>query len=242
MPSSKRWIQRAALLRLGSMATLLFVLVLCIFVAPGIIPPDSEIGRIVEDALISLILFSGAIAVSDRRYAFVPLVAVAVTVIVVRWTGPLLPTGLSPDVRSAALLFALVLLALVIGIKVFGKGAKVRDRLWGAVALYMLLGLVWAVAYEMVDLHIPNAYTGIGSKDTAPVYQWVWVYFSFSTLTTVGYGDITPVARLARSLSNMEALIGQLYPAIVLARLVSLPAEDARPEEEADSGENSDGG
>jgi hypothetical protein len=48
------------------------------------------------------------------------------------------------------------------------------------------------------------------------------VYFSFVTLTTAGYGDITPVARAARSLSNLEALIGQLYPAIVLARLVSL--------------------
>jgi hypothetical protein len=74
------------------------------------------------------------------------------------------------------------------------------------------------------------------------VHQWTWVYFSFSTLTTVGYGDITPVARVARSLSNMEALIGQLYPAIVLARLVSLPAEDARPEEETDSRENTDAG
>jgi hypothetical protein len=48
------------------------------------------------------------------------------------------------------------------------------------------------------------------------------VYFSFATLTTVGYGDIAPVAPIARSLSNLEALIGQLYPAIVLARLVSL--------------------
>jgi hypothetical protein len=240
MARSKRWIQRAALLQLGSMATLLFVLVLCVFVAPAVIPPDSEIGRIVEDVLISLILLSGAIAVSDRRYAFAPLVVVALTVIVVRWTGPLLPSGLTPDVRAAALLFALMLLALVIAIKVFGTGAKVRDRLWGAVALYMLLGVIWAVAYELVNLHVPNAYTGIGSKDTGPVYQWVWVYFSFSTLTTVGYGDITPIARLARSLSNMEALIGQLYPAIVLARLVSLPAEDARPDEEVDNVENAD--
>jgi hypothetical protein len=234
--------QWAALLRLGSMATLLFVLVLCVFVAPALVPPDSEMGRVVEDVLISLILLSGAIAVSDRRYAFVPLVAVALAVIVVRWTGPLLPTGLPPDARAATLLLALVLLALVIAIKVFGTGAKVRDRLWGAVALYMLLGVIWAAAYELVNLHVSGAYTGINSKDVGPVHQWTWVYFSFSTLTTVGYGDITPVARVARSLSNMEALIGQLYPAIVLARLVSLPAEDARPEEETDSRENTDAG
>ena len=50
-----------------------------------------------------------------------------------------------------------------------------------------------------------------------------WIYFSFVTLTTVGYGDITPVARAARSIAMLEALTGQLYPAIIIARLVSLP-------------------
>ena len=49
-----------------------------------------------------------------------------------------------------------------------------------------------------------------------------WIYFSFVTLTTVGYGDITPVALGARSLTMLEALVGQLYPAVIIARLVSL--------------------
>ena len=56
-----------------------------------------------------------------------------------------------------------------------------------------------------------------------------WVYFSFVTLTTVGYGDISPVARAARSLAMLEALIGQLYPAVILARLVSLPRDGPSP-------------
>ncbi|AOB30896.1 hypothetical protein AKI39_09640 [Bordetella sp. H567] len=232
MASSKRWLQRAAMLRLGSMATLLFVLVLSVFVAPAVIPPESGIGQVVEDVLISLILISGAIAVSDRRFAFIPLAMVAVVVMAVRWTGRFVQSEMTPEIRAAALLFALVMLGLVIGFKVFGTGTKVRDRLWGAVALYMLLGVIWAVAYELVNLRVPGAYTGIKGTSTGPAYQWIWVYFSFSTLTTVGYGDITPVARLARSLSNMEALIGQLYPAIVLARLVSLPAEDRRDDED----------
>lgn len=231
MPHSRRWLERAAMLRLGSMATLLFVLILSVFIAPVAVPPDSAAGQIVEDVLISLILLSGAIAVSDRRLAFIPLTLVAVVVIAVRWAGWFMPSG-AAEVRAVALLFALLMLALVICAKVFGKGAKVRDRLWGAIALYMLLGVIWAAAYEIVSLQVPGAYTGMEGH-AGLGYPWVWIYFSFSTLTTVGYGDITPVARVARSLSNMEALIGQLYPAIVLARLVSLPAEDTRSDEEA---------
>ncbi|ANN79688.1 potassium channel family protein [Bordetella flabilis] len=232
MPHSRRWLEHAAALRLGSMTTLLFVLVLSVFVAPVAVPPDSGAGQIVEDILISLILVSGAIAVSDRRLAFIPLTLVAVVVIAVRWAGWFLPSG-SAELRAVALLFALLMLALVISAKVFGKGAKVRDRLWGAIALYMLLGIIWAAAYEIVGLRDSGAYTGLdGHGHSSRAYPWVWIYFSFSTLTTVGYGDITPVARVARSLSNLEALIGQLYPAIVLARLVSLPAEDTKSDEE----------
>ncbi|KDP86646.1 hypothetical protein CF70_006185 [Cupriavidus sp. SK-3] len=61
-----------------------------------------------------------------------------------------------------------------------------------------------------------------------PADHSTWIYFSFVTLTTLGYGDITPVAHAAKSLAILEALIGQLYPAIVLARLVSLRVEAGR--------------
>jgi hypothetical protein len=204
------------------MATLLVILVLSIFVAPVALPPDTMAGQIVEDVLISLILLSGALAVVDRRGAFLPLAIVAVVVIVVRWTSWVLPGVMHATWRAEALLFAFTLLAGVISMKVFGKGATVWDRICGAVGLYMLLGVIWAVAYEIVNLYVPHAYAGMGQDNDNN--RWSWIYFSFTTLTTVGYGDITPVSRLARSLSNMEALIGQLYPAVVLARMVSLPA------------------
>jgi hypothetical protein len=220
-----RWLEHSAQLRVGSMATLLIVLVLSIFVAPVVLAPDTIMGQVVEDVLISLILLCGALAVSDRRAAFVPLAVVAIVVIAVRWTSWFLPTGLSPALRAEAIFFAFSLLGLVIAVKVFGAGTAVRDRIWGAIVLYMLLGVVWAVAYEIVNIYVRGAYTGIGPDDAGN--RWSWVYFSFTTLTTVGYGDITPIARVARSMANMEALIGQLYPAIVLGRLVSLPTAEA---------------
>jgi Ion channel len=101
-------------------------------------------------------------------------------------------------------------------------------RILGAVALYVLIAGVWAEAYEMISLYVPAAFTGAGGVEEMKDRS-TWVYFSFVTLTTVGYGDITPVAHAARSLAIMEALIGQLYPAIVLARLISLSVSKSDP-------------
>ena len=89
----------------------------------------------------------------------------------------------------------------------------------GAGAVYLLLGLTWASAYELLHILRPEVWTGAASE--APVSQ-TWIYYSFVTLTTMGYGDITPVHPVARSLAILEAVTGQLYLAITLARLVAL--------------------
>jgi hypothetical protein len=225
MTRTRRSLERYARLRVGSMETLLFLLVMSVFVAPIAAAPGSMMEQVLEDVLLSLILLSGAVAVSERRIAFVLLVLVALVVIVVRWAGWFMPTGMSPNTRAEAMLLGFILLAVVIGIKVFGSGAAIQDRLWGSIAVYMLIGIIWAGAYQVVALYIPGAFTGLGDAHDMKG-RWAWIYFSFTTLTTVGYGDVTPVARVARSLSNMEALLGQLYPAIVLARIVSLQGEE----------------
>ena len=86
-------------------------------------------------------------------------------------------------------------------------------------AVYLLLGLTWANAYAFLHQLHPDAFAG--TLGEALISQ-TWIYYSFVTLTTVGYGDITPVHPVARSLAIGEALTGQLYLAITLARLVSL--------------------
>ena len=110
-------------------------------------------------------------------------------------------------------------MAMVVLAQTFRAGPVNRHRIEGAVAAYLLLGLAWALAYELVGLLAAGAFSGTGrSGPERPDL----VYFSFVTLTTVGYGDVTPVHPVARSLAVAEALTGQLYPAILLARLVSL--------------------
>ncbi len=90
--------------------------------------------------------------------------------------------------------------------------------------IYLLLGVAWALLYQVVALTIPQAFRlseNMMGRDPDALHR-LFVYFSFITLTTTGYGDITPVHPVARMLTMLEALVGQLFPAITLARLVSL--------------------
>lgn len=93
--------------------------------------------------------------------------------------------------------------------------------------LYLTIGQIFVGFYGVIALLMPQAFMGLGAAGT-PKFASDLIYFSFATLTTVGYGDILPVHPLARSLSNLEAIIGQLYPATLLARLVTLELEDRR--------------
>jgi len=106
---------------------------------------------------------------------------------------------------------------------VFGKGRITTDRTAGAVAVYLLLGLLWSMAYGMVSATNPEAFRGIETfKLDESGAQQDFIYFSFVTLTTLGYGDMSPVSPLAKTLAWLEAVVGQLFLAVTIARLVSL--------------------
>ena len=96
------------------------------------------------------------------------------------------------------------------------------DQVLGGVVLYLNIGLTFAVAYTLVEHLSPGAFLLPQPAPGFPVHPTYFAYFSFVTLTTVGYGDTVPVEAIARSLATLEAALGQLYPAIILARLVSI--------------------
>jgi hypothetical protein len=207
-----------AWVRTSGMSGLLVVLVGGVFVLPGIAAFGAA-WRLASDIVVTLILVSGVAAVAEHRKLAVLLVVLSAVAIVARWSEWVLPIAALPAFRDAATLIALLTLAGAVGINVFASDRALGDRIFGAIVLYLLLGVMWAVAYAMVDSLLPQAFAGRSDTDSGIAD---WIYFSFVTLTTVGYGDITPVARLARSIAMLEALVGQLYPAIIIARLVSL--------------------
>lgn len=115
--------------------------------------------------------------------------------------------------------------ALLIGmviIKVFEGGSVTIHRVVGSIVAYMLIGNVWAIMFQFLyiqipgSIQIPTVYTESGVPNS------VFLYFSFTTLTTTGYGEILPVHAIARTLVIIEQLIGVLYPVVLIGRLVSL--------------------
>jgi hypothetical protein len=124
----------------------------------------------------------------------------------------------------AAALMLLVALTVVLSVAVFGPGRVTVHRILGAIAIYLNVAAAFALAYRMIDASGPGKFsvhlagTGLGHA-VADL-----VYFSFTTLTTTGFGDIVPIDPLA----NLESVIGQLFPATLLARLMTLEIEHRR--------------
>jgi hypothetical protein len=106
------------------------------------------IDRVSQDVLLSLILVSGVVAVSDRSKGLAWVALVMLVTIVVRWLGRLSPNVPGRAIPDAVGIFSLTLLGAIMEIKAVGAGTVTRDRIGGAVALYMLIGLVWADAYH----------------------------------------------------------------------------------------------
>jgi hypothetical protein len=124
---------------------------------------------------------------------------------------------LSDDLYSLLFLGFLVVLILR---QVLRAGPITTRRVQGSVAVYLLLGFVWAVCYEIVELLQPGSFGVFGKKGKAGLPQLA--YFSFTTLATLGLGEIVPLSPLARSFVVLEAMVGQLFPVILIARLVAM--------------------
>jgi Ion channel len=109
----------------------------------------------------------------------------------------------------------------VVARAVFAAGRVTYHRVIGAILLYLTIGFVFVALFTLVGALSPGSFSGLPPTDRISLPSHL-VYFSFTTLTTVGFGDIVPVHPFARSLTNVEAIFGQLYPATLLARMVTL--------------------
>ena len=114
-----------------------------------------------------------------------------------------------------------VTLGILVAWVVFGGGRITYHRIVGAILLYLLTAVTFATLFAFVGLSIPEAFKGVVFDDDSTLASSLF-YLSFVTLTSTGYGDIIPVHPIARSLCNIESIVGQLYPATLLARLVTL--------------------
>jgi hypothetical protein len=169
-----------------------------------------------------LVLLPAAFLYSRTPLVAAP-IAIAIALVV---TAALMDFERSPRtdlyLDSTAWLIAGLALSIVVARAVFGRGRINYHRIVGAVLLYLIIGLIFVALYGFVALAAPQAFTNLPALHGDFAIAGNLIYFSFVTLTTTGYGDIAPLHPYARSLANVEAIIGQIYPATLLARLVTL--------------------
>ena len=172
-------------------------------------------------AIVALVMVAGVFVISASPTATLVILAGFSLNVFVVISRLIRPSTYDLYLVAAAWLVIVCTLAVVVARTVFAQGRVSFHRIVGAVLLYLLIALAFVSLFMLVGLQIPNAFSGLVFEDNEKLASNL-IYFSFVTLTSTGYGDIYPVHPIARSLCNLETIIGQLYPATLLARLVSL--------------------
>lgn len=174
-------------------------------------------------ALNSAVLGAAAFAASQTRRTLLMILALSAPVIVLEWMHAFNRMPLLGNSRYLAMsLFYAYTIYRVLR-EVLRPGPVTRDKISGAVAAYMLAAIGWAGLYGLADSLVPGSFSVAGQSDIGhPLEVRDLIFFSFTTLTTTGYGDITPIGRHAQSLSILEQMAGTFYVAILIARLAGL--------------------
>jgi hypothetical protein len=212
------------------LSALLVAQVVLIFVAEplafeGFEPPLIATGIVVAGLIILLALGSdqlGALIIVAAAGSVRLLTAPADLI----WSAPLAVAaeGVSAVLGLLAMMWAVFEI-------VFGPGRITAHRVRGAIALYLAIAIIFAWLYRLIAGVVPTAFSGLKFAAGQHGALSPFLYYSLTSLTTLGLGDITPVNAFARSLTVLEALLGQLFPAVILARILTLYTDDKHREE-----------
>ena len=208
-----------------NLTVLLGIIIFDLFILPSLTSVIGEqiVLELLNNLVLSLLLLTGVFSLTRHRLIQTVVAVIVALIISVRW-GRLIfgATWLAGWDIFLSFVSFLAFMVVVLG-HVYREGPMTSHRIQGAVAAYLLLAMTFALAYLLIEFMIPFSFQLQNRPVQLDEQSWkVFYYFSISTLTTVGYGDISPVQPAARNLAMAEALIGQLYPTILIARLVTL--------------------
>jgi hypothetical protein len=201
------------------LAALMLIILLMPFAQRG------PMGRILVSGLSTAVMLGGIYAVSyKRKNVWIGLLLMSPAV-VVQWVSAMFGGGattlfLEPE------LYAIPFFAFVIWLLfryVFRHGKVTRDHLAGAACIYLLLGTVWGSLFYLTERMSPGSFhLATPAIDSHLEVRRELTYFSYITLTSLGYGEIVPVHPMARSLTMLEAIVGVLYVGVLVARLAGM--------------------
>jgi len=215
-PFQKFWAQDK------SLTILFFILIVQIFIA---IPlgQKTAAGRIIFSVFYISLLSAGMVFLVKNTTVRIVLIILVATLTVLSSDIFVASASLGILDNSVAIIYC-ILLSWIVLLRTFSEGRITIHRIMGSIVVYLLISLMFTTIYHTVYLITgEDAFKGFSSFDRKE-----FMYFSLTSLTTMGYGDLLPAAAFARSMANMEALIGQLYPAILIARLVSMEFESSK--------------
>lgn len=201
----------------GNYSLLTLAMILMMLLRPFL--DESGEGGVMTDMMFALLFASGIYAVRKEAYGYRLAIFLAIIGFAGRIKMHFSEEKIMPVFANlASMLFFLHALTSV-GSFVWNQRHRVNhDVIWAAINVYLLLGLIWAYGYEFLELANPRSFRG--PDPNIPLNRDDFFYFSYVTLATLGYGDILPATRSARAIAILEALTGQLYLAILVARLV----------------------
>lgn len=211
-----RWYQRFAKQRYLFVALLIFL-----FLGPVTGGGDRPGAQAALYVALAFVIICGPLAASRSRVALYTTGILAVCTFAIGLSSFILD-DMHPLAIGLGVVFFAFLATLLLRDLLFHSSEVNVETLWMAVNIYLLLGLVFAFLYAAIAFIEPTAFVGKFMDQPLRDQMYGFIYFSFVTLTTLGYGDITPNNTVVGTLTYMEAVLGQLYVAIMLARLVGL--------------------
>ena len=185
-------------------------------------------GRFFFDLLMVTLMISGALVVKQRRIVTILTIGIVVIGACVLWATRLYPAPFLRPFNSVLSIIVPLLYVRIVLLVMFRQGPVSWSRIQGGVCAYLLIGMSWASAFDLVEQLHHGAFRFVTDPTNMDELSGKLTYFSFATLTTVGFGDVLPVYPFARSLAIAEAIVGQLFPAILIGALVAM-AMAARP-------------
>ncbi len=222
----------------GSLTIAVFILIFFVFV----LYPMVEVGVIRRawlDFAFAAFLALGAVFVFEPRPVVRLFLIFLAGTVVASVVEHFFESSWLAALRSVFTMLASGLLGTLLLARVMRDGRMNLNRIMGAIGSYLLIGIIFAQAYRLLASFVPGAFAMGGAPVDFEAIGQKLSYYSFITLTSTGYGDITPVHPYARSLATMEALAGNLFLAVLVARLVGLEIDwrherrDLRREQEA---------
>jgi len=176
--------------------------------------------KILLDIFLTAVFISAIYAVSQKKYFCLIGILLALPRLAVTWSSYFVKIPIMPLAGSCFGILFFAFMVITILLFVFEQREITLDVINGAIVVYLLIAIMWAFIFRFMEILHPGSFVtsqGLG-EETRPTF----IYYSFVTITTLGYGDTTPQTDVAKTFSFLEAVIGQIYLVVLVARLVGI--------------------